>query len=183
MRLFVAVWPDAPTRRNLATLPVEPTTGLRLVRPEQWHVTVRFLGNVEAELVPDLLAALESMADNEPPVVAKLGPRPAWFGRGAVLHVPVMGLDGLASAVRVATSELVPSRETDQPHFSGHLTLARSHRRKRPDSRARAGLADMDITGQFTVTELDLVASEPGPDGHRYSSLGTVSLVGGDRAG
>ena len=180
MRLFVAVWPDALTRRTLASLPLEPTTGLRLVRPEQWHVTLRFFGDVEAEVVPALLAALESVAATEQPVVAQLGPRTAWFGRGAVLQVPVTGLDRLAAAVRASTSELVPSRHPGEPPFTGHLTLARSNRRKRPDPPARARLAGVDAACQFAVTELDLVASEPGPGGHRYSSLGKVSL-GGDR--
>jgi 2'-5' RNA ligase len=180
VRLFVAVWPDTPTRRSLASVPLEPTTELRLVRPEQWHVTLRFLGNVESEFVPALLAGLESVAAHERPVVAQLGPRTAWFGRGAVLQVPVSGLDRLATAVRRATSELVPSRDPGEPPFTGHLTLARGKRSGRPDPRARAALARIDVAGQFTVTQLDLVASEPGPGGHRYVSLGSVSL-GGDR--
>jgi 2'-5' RNA ligase len=180
VRLFVAVWPDALTRRTLASLPLEPTIGLRLVRPEQWHVTLRFFGNVEAELVLALLASLESVAATEQPVVAQLGPGTAWFARGAVLQVPVTGLDRLAAAVRASTSELVPSRDPDEPPFTGHLTLARSNRRKRPDPRARAALAGVDAACQFAVTELDLVASEPGPGGHRYSSFGKVPL-GGDR--
>jgi 2'-5' RNA ligase len=180
VRLFVAVWPDALTRRTLAALPLEPTIGLRLVRPEQWHVTLRFFGDVEGELVPALLATLESVAASEQPVVAQLGPRTGWFGRGAVLQVPVTGLDRLAAAVRASTSELVPSRDPGEPPFTGHLTLGRSNRRKRPDLRARAALAGVDAAAPFAVTQLDLVVSEPGPGGHRYSSLGKVPL-GGDR--
>jgi RNA 2',3'-cyclic 3'-phosphodiesterase len=179
VRLFVAVWPDTLTRRTLASVPLEPTTELRLVRPEQWHVTLRFLGNVEPEIVPALLAGLESMAAGERSVLAHLGPHTAWLGRGAVLQVPVSGLDRLATAVRTATSELVPSPEPNEPAFTGHFTLARSKRSRGPDSQARAALAGIDVAGEFTVTELNLVASEPGPGGHRYRSLGSVSLGGG----
>jgi 2'-5' RNA ligase len=177
VRLFVAVWPDADVHRMLAELPVERGPGLRPVRPEQWHVTLRFLGDVEPDLVPALLEALASVATTEPPVVARLGPTTAWFGRGTVLQVPVGGLDRLAHAVRDATVGLVPMTVPDEP-FTGHLTLARGNRRHRLDARARAALGGLVATGTLNVDEVALVASEPTPAGHRYASLGTVPLVG-----
>jgi RNA 2',3'-cyclic 3'-phosphodiesterase len=176
VRLFVAVWPDTTTRRALASLSGEPAKGLRMVRPEQWHVTLRFLGNVDPDLVPALLAALGSAAATEQPVVARLGPTTAWFGRGTVWQVPVSGLDRLAAAVRRATSDLVPPRDLAEPPFTGHLTLARANRRHRPDPTTRAALAAIDVAGQFAVDELDLVVSEATAGGHRYTSLGTARL-------
>jgi RNA 2',3'-cyclic 3'-phosphodiesterase len=178
VRLFVAVWPDADTRRVLADLPVEPSAGLRLVHPGQWHVTLRFLGDVEPGIVPALLGALGSVATIERPVVARLGPMTAWFGRGTVLQVPVRGLDGLAGAVRRSTVGLVPATSTHEPPFKGHLTLARGNRRRRLDAPARAALAGIDVAGTFNVGDVDLVVSEPTTAGHRYRSLGSVPLGG-----
>jgi 2'-5' RNA ligase len=177
MRLFVAVWPDTATRRALGALALVPVPGLRVVRPEQWHVTLRFLGEVAPALVPPLLSSLrDPAAAADPPVIARVGPATAWFGRAAVLQVPVAGLDGLATGVRAATSELVAVGEREEPTFTGHLTLARRARRRLPDAAQRAALAGIEVAGSFPVRGLDLVVSEPAAGGHRYRSLGTVPL-------
>ncbi|MDP9386758.1 MAG: hypothetical protein M3Q48_02235, partial [Actinomycetota bacterium] len=90
MRLFVAVWPPADVVDGLAALPRPEVPGLRWTAPEQWHVTLRFLGEV------DLAAARRAFAatDITGAAVAELGPATGRFGR-RVLHVPVAGLEGL----------------------------------------------------------------------------------------
>jgi RNA 2',3'-cyclic 3'-phosphodiesterase len=181
MRLFVAAWPDEPTRRVLHALAIETITGLRVVRPEQWHVTLRFLGNVDPELVPAMSAALRQAAAAEPPVVATVGPVTGWFGRGAVLQVPVGGLGPLAARVRAATVDLVPVPEPGEPPFDGHLTLARGTRRPRLAASTCRALAGRGATGEFRVDEIDLVVSQPGTGGHRYVSLARFPLEGTGR--
>jgi len=202
VRAFVAVWPDGPTRRALAALRLPPGKAggagdpagrgsrLRVVRPDQWHVTLRFLGNVDPGLVPALLGALEEALADEPPVLARLGPTTSWFGRGSVLQVPVAGLEHLAGVVRAATAGIVPGRpdddEGDDLPFSGHLTLARAGRRGRLDARRRAELAGVAVSAAFTVDRVDLVASEPTAGGHRYRVLGHAALgraAAGNRPG
>ena len=63
MRMFVAVWPDDPTLKRLKMLELGPVQGLRLVRPGRWHITLRFLGEVEDDLVPALVDALRDAAE------------------------------------------------------------------------------------------------------------------------
>src|SRR5580704_9417434 len=100
MRMFVAVWPDEGTRRRLGALDLGGHEELRLVPPHHWHVTLRFLGEVDESVVPRLREGLGAAAHALPgPVQCRMGPRLDWFGRGRVLQVPVEGLDDLARAV------------------------------------------------------------------------------------
>ena len=122
--MFVAVWPDDLTVRRLSALELGSVPGLRTVRPGQWHVTLRFLGEVDDVLHPVLVDALRSAAARvRGPVRCTIGPATAWFDGNRVLQIPATGLDGVAGAVRQATFPLIP--EARQAQFVGHLTVAR----------------------------------------------------------
>jgi 2'-5' RNA ligase len=173
VRLFVAVWPDDDTRRRLSGLELElgRTKGLRFVGPERWHVTLRFLGEVEEDAVDPLGAALLSAAAAfSGPLRCRLGPGTGWFTGVRVLHLPAAGLDGLAAAVRSATLPFVPEPAEPEPAFNGHLTLARSKGR-RLGVGALGEMANIPFEAAFPVTAVDLVSSQPSPHGHRYASL------------
>ena len=64
VRMFVAAWPDDTTLKRLSLLELGPAQGLTLVRPGQWHITLRFLGDVDDHLVPALVDALGAAAGN-----------------------------------------------------------------------------------------------------------------------
>ena len=180
MRLFVAAWPDDDTRRRLGGLQQElgRTRGLRFVGPERWHVTLRFLGEVDADTAGPLGEALVAAAAAVPgPVECRLGPGTAWFTGVRVLQLPAAGLDGLATAVRAATLPLVPEPADPEPAFNGHLTLARSKGR-RLGVAALGEMSDIPFEATFEVSAVDLVRSEPSPAGHRYVTL-VRARVGG----
>jgi 2'-5' RNA ligase len=175
VRLFVAAWPDEKTRERLGELPLDRGKGLRLVGPSRWHVTLRFLGQVDEALVDVLGDALtRATAGLAGPVRCRLGPVTDWFTGVRVLQVPVSGLDDVATAVRVATLPLVPEPEPAEPPFNGHLTLARAKGRLSPS--ARAALAGLPIDAEFEVPHVDLVASTPSPNGHVYVTLTRATL-------
>ena len=180
MRLFAAVWPDRDTRARLSRLALPSVPGLRVVRPDEWHVTLRFLGEVDEQLVPRLVGALATAAETVAgPVMAVLGPATAWLGGGRVLELPVAGLEGLAGAVRTATLPLVPDRGRSEAPYVGHLTLARSPRRG-PDGAAPPSLAGIPCSSTFRVDAIHLVGSRRTPGGPRYPTLGSARLPGGD---
>ena len=173
MRLFVAVWPDDETRRRLAGLELElgRTKGLRFVDPARWHVTLRFLGEVDDDAVGPLGDALVASAAECPgPLECRLGPGTGWFTGVRVLQLPAAGLDGLAAAVRAATSPFVPEPPEKEPAFNGHLTLARSKGR-RLGVAALGEMANIPFEAAFPVTAVDLVSSQPSPQGHRYTTV------------
>jgi 2'-5' RNA ligase len=177
VRMFVAVWPDDLTVQRLSALDLSSVPGLRAVRPGQWHITLRFLGEVADDLVPLLVDALGGAATRAPqPVRCTIGPATAWFSGPRVLQVPVTGLDQFAAAVRRATVPAVP--DTGEAPFVGHLTVARVRGRRRLDPSTQAAVAGIAFTAEFAVPHFLLVASELSPEGPRYSTLARLQLPG-----
>jgi RNA 2',3'-cyclic 3'-phosphodiesterase len=157
-RLFVAVWPPAGLVDALDGLALGE--GVRRVRPQRLHVTLRFLGDPDAAVVVDALGGIDL-----PAAVARVGGTTRLLGRDALV-VPVDGLAALAAAVGLATAHLgVPSPD----RFVGHLTVGRVRRRARPPA--------VDVpTSSFPVESVELVRSVHGADGPTYTTLHTWLL-------
>src|SRR5438477_4822491 len=101
VRLFVAVWPPAEAVDAVAALARPPVDGLRWTTPDQWHVTLRFIGSVD-DPAP-VIAALRGPVAALSPASVRMGPVLGRFGR-RVLHVPVDGLVDVAGTVNEATA-------------------------------------------------------------------------------
>jgi RNA 2',3'-cyclic 3'-phosphodiesterase len=182
VRLFVAAWPDEETRERLGALPLARGKGLRLVGPTHWHVTVRFLGDVDEALVDPVADALTRATTALPgPARCRLGPATDWFTGVRVLQVPAAGLDEVAAAVRATTLTLVPEPDGDEPPFNGHLTLARA--KKGLSTAARGALAGIRFEAEFEVAHVDLVCSTPSPNGHIYTTLSRAPIGPGPGPG
>jgi len=179
VRLFVAVWPPESVVEMLLGLDRPELPSLRWTTEPQWHVTLRFLGEVgDPGPVAEALAAVPGdLSATGPGVVrAVLGPTTAWFPDRQVLQVPVAGLDGLARAVATVTA---PWGENVEGHrFSGHLTLARARGR----ARGPAGLAGASLAATWQVRGFELVSSVLGRGGSRYETVATVPLVDTSRS-
>ena len=164
MRLFVAVRPPDEVLDALAALPRARDTPLRWTTRDQWHVTLRFLGNVD-DLEP-VVGALTAIQRALEPVDAVLGPRAGVLGH-QVVYLPVSGLDELATAVVEATrpfGEPPPTRR-----FRGHLTLART----------KGGIVDrssLDLSARWTVDHVELIRSHLGRGPATYETLATFWL-------
>ena len=144
------------------------------MRPEQWHVTVRFLGEVEDHLFPTLTEALERAVTTVPgPVHCAIGPATAWFSGGRVLQIPATGLEDVAGTVQQATVPLIP--DAGEAPFIGHLTVGRV-RGRRADPSTVPAVAGLAFTAEFDVRHLLLVASAPSPGGPHYTTLAQFAL-------
>jgi 2'-5' RNA ligase len=95
-----------------------------------------------------------------------------------VLQLPAAGLDGLAASVRSATLPLLPDPTDAEPPFNGHLTLARSKGR-RLGVAALGEMSGLPFEAAFEVSGMDLVASQPSPQGHVYRTLVRAPLGNG----
>jgi 2'-5' RNA ligase len=157
-RLFVAAWPDAATCDALDALPRPGERDVRWVRPANWHVTLRFLGDVDAGEVIERCGEAEF-----PSAVARLGPAVERLDRRQIV-VPVDGVDDVARAVRAATDGL---GERARRPFRGHLTIART----KPDVASSVLGTAIDVT--FDVDEIALVASDLTPNGAVYTTMAT----------
>lgn len=125
MRLFIAIELPAEIKRSLWMLRCD-LPGARWVAPEQMHLTLAFLGEVEDEQVGPLRAALARI--NLPPFALSFTstgcfpnrqrPRVLWVGLA-----PAPRLAQLAAAVQEVL--LLCDLPVEERPFSPHITLAR----------------------------------------------------------
>jgi 2'-5' RNA ligase len=173
VRLFVAVSLPPDVTTLVRDLPRPDLASLRWTTEEQWHITLRFLGEVEtpvavADALREVPEALRAAGIDD--VEALLGAATAWFRGRKILHVPVTGLDDLARAVEVATAPW--GEGSDDPPFAGHLTLARVRQRQT----GPANLAGTPVSAEWTVDEIALMSSTLGPGGSRYGVVAKIPL-------
>jgi 2'-5' RNA ligase len=157
-RLFLAVWPPEDVVSELCALPRKDSRGVRFVRPENWHVTLRFLGEAHPDHVVDALSGVALAAAR-----AHVGPAVDVLAERALV-VPVDGLDALASTVTKRTEHI--GARPPRKRFVGHLTLARLKRHAQMPHALGALVA-----ADFDVTEIALVQSRLDPRGARYETL------------
>lgn len=143
----------------------------RWTRPEQMHVTLKFLGEQPGEALPRLRAALAARARAAGPIEATVA-RVAAFGgqRARILVAQVESRGGalaqLAAGLESDAAELGVERET-RP-FVAHVTLARF--RHPGDARAVIAAAELEPTA-LRFTDACLYRSELTPSGSRYAVI------------
>ena len=159
-RLFVAAWPPDDVVDHLHGLTrIEPVGGERRVAPENWHITLRFLGDADPDELIERLAVAAL-----PPVTATLGPDVTDFERAQIV-IPVEGIDPLAEAVRAATLNL---GEPPKHQFRAHLTLARTKKKAQPN------LLGKPFQANFEINEIRVVSSDLQPTGPVYTTIATM---------
>ncbi len=158
-RTFVAAWPSPEVAERLDDVCDVDEPGVRPIRPENWHVTLRFCGDVDPDAVIDLVAeaSLPIAAVELGPEVVRLDDRQ--------LVIPVSGADDLVRAVDRSIGGLGDRRR--RPFF-GHLTVART---KGP---VDSSLLGAPFQAAFTIDEVAIVVSHLRPTGAVYRIVATV---------
>jgi 2'-5' RNA ligase len=186
VRLFVAVNLPAAERRAAYEAAAPLRAGrlpVKWVGEESIHVTLRFLGEVEAVRVTPIGEALAAAVRAVRPFGVGLGgvgafpslarPRVVWIG---VERHPALEL--LANDVEKALMAL--DFEPELRPFHPHLTLGRADRSARPA--AFAGFeqlaAAVAYQGSTMVESVDLMQSVLGQRGATYTVLSRASLSG-----
>ncbi len=166
VRCFVAVWPDRDVIDALASLPRPTMDGLRWSGEEQWHVTLRFFGEISPQEIETARRALSRVArDLAAPIAANGGPATCFLGPSLVIW-PVAGLAPAARATERATARL--GKPPPERAYLGHVTLARG--KQHVDLR-RHGHLLAPLAATWPVTSLALVQSNLHPQGARYRVL------------
>lgn len=181
-RLFVAF--DLPAEhleeveRTAAAL--EPLVqGARWTRPEQRHVTLKFIGAVDEAKIADAGDVCRTVAEENPRCELRLSglgafpsrrrARVLWLG---IEEVPPAGaVTRLAADLDAGFEDLV-SRSEDRA-YAPHLTLARL---KQPQDLRRLPTASFDHLGPFTLEEVVLYRSYLGRGGATYEVVGRFPL-------
>jgi 2'-5' RNA ligase len=163
-RLFFALWPDESTRAAIAHRLPEWTAGLdgRLLRPDQWHVTLEFIGTVDA----GRRSALQSAADavSMPGFELQFDRFEFWQKPQVaclVASVTPAALARFVSLLRTALAQV--HLEPDRRPYHPHVTLARKVR-SATDMAVRPPLC-------WPATGFALVRSTSDPSGSRYEPV------------
>lgn len=149
LKLFFALWPDAPTRDALARLQA-PVAG-RHTPHDKLHLTMAFLGQQPVDALPALLDILESVPVSPMRLVVDCygyftRPRIAWAGVTAPpAELLAMQADLIARLAAAGFSTATHGT------FKPHITLAREARGAPPD--------EMTAPVVWDVRELALVES------------------------
>jgi 2'-5' RNA ligase len=187
-RLFVAVLLPSAIRADLAraTEALRALEGVRPVRREQLHLTLRFIGEVDRGLEAPLARAISAATEGLPCFPIRLraaGVFPS-HRRARVLWVGVEGAPPLA-ALRRSVEEAVVGVGVapDTRPFRPHVTVGRIRRPPPPVGLAGA-IAGVRFEATVDVRRASLMRSELLPCGARHTEVAVCRLAdGADDAG
>jgi 2'-5' RNA ligase len=188
MRLFAALETPSDVREKLAAAirelrnvePQSPRNRARWVKPENLHVTLKFIGEVPPEKVDAIRAALSDVRSNRPVELHFHGlgffpsekrPRVMRAGMEASSN-----LAPLAGEIQARREKLGIPREKRE--FTPHLTLARFDPPGISDE-LRRGVQQNSTRdfGTVRAREFHLIQSKLKPTGAEYTSLQTFPFA------
>jgi 2'-5' RNA ligase len=187
-RLFVAITvPDAVggevLRAQREWQPLAPRDVVRWTKPEQFHLTLRFLGDVASAQVAGLQESLRTACTGTPPLRLRAqgvgffpnarSPRVIWVG----INDEENRLATFQTKIESAVQSYAAERGGDQ--FAGHITLGRfkqyNHLAIKELINHTKSLQNR-LFGEWTALEIEIIRSELLPAGPRYTSLATCQL-------
>lgn len=182
LRVFIAVPLPGSIKGALEGIQAswrERAEGVRWVRPEGFHLTLKFLGNVPESKVEEIKGVMERVARDWVPFTVEVEGAGAFpsLRRARVLWVGVLDPQGKLRALFKALERGLRKLgfpEEERP-FHPHLTLGRVK-----------GTGDFSFVaaeevrlGALEVREVVLFRSELRPEGAVYHPLASVPLGGG----
>ena len=189
-RLFVAIPVADAVREEMLRVqrglqPLASRGVIRWTKPEQFHLTLRFLGDVASDRVTDLRESLRVVCSGTPPLHLRAqgvgffpnarSPRVMWIGI-------TDGENRLGDLQRKIEAAVRPfTAEQGGERFAGHVTLGRCKQSSPLEIKALAGHAETMKTrmfGEWTAPEIELIRSELSSTGAHYTSLATFPLDG-----
>ena len=178
MRLFVAVEIDDSLKSLLIGLQQELARAgggsLRLMPPENLHLTLKFIGEISPDLVDDAKMLVFDTARVGFPFELALTGAGAFPERGPI-RVCWAGLESSSSVLRKMAGELDESFEMlgikpEKRAFKPHITVARTSRDPIDHDRIRKCLSSLSIEKRIQrIVEITLFQSHLSSDGSRYS--------------
>ena len=188
LRLFVAIPIPEPVRDEIIRVqqelqPLVSRDVARWARSDQFHLTLRFLGDVPADGVEDLKKSAGAVCRNARPLSLRAegvgffpnprSPRVIWVG----INDRAGRLVDLQQQVETAVGPFSP--EPGEKNFTGHATLGRLKNPRPADIRdlaSRAQSLEKRLFGEWTAHEIEIIRSELSPAGAHYTSLAAFRL-------
>ncbi|MEW6026851.1 MAG: RNA 2',3'-cyclic phosphodiesterase [Planctomycetota bacterium] len=178
MRLFIAITLDKAIRKKLADVQsalqkLQPD--VKLVEPDNIHLTLRFLGEVEDEKLPELTKAV-SVVENFPAFELELkgiGAFPVERHPKVVWVRAVDSSNTLEKLYNALEKELLNiDFQPDDHKFSAHITLGRNKLPKYSDGfQALLNEYAIESFGVQKVKKVSLLKSTLTPEGPIYTNI------------
>jgi RNA 2',3'-cyclic 3'-phosphodiesterase len=190
LRLFIAVGIPADVQKAIGRAQSQlqrhaPPGAFRWTRPEQFHVTLKFLGDIPPEQVEPLeKSTTAACASFAPMQLAAHGigffpgehkPRVVWVGANDATRQLVELHRRIEAAVRTFAPAEPPER------FTGHITLGRfkpGYRGSLRELLERATVLRDRHFGEWCASEVDIMRSELTSAGARHTVLCRLPLAG-----
>ena len=183
IRTFVAVELSdsikAHIAADIAQIRQEQIDNMRLVRPEGVHLTLKFLGDIDANRVPTVAEAMTQAAARHPPFSLALG-QPGVFPNANRPRVLWIGVEGDLQPLRLLQSDIEEALVAagfppEKQRFNPHLTVGRMHHRASREDRRRAtdALAALTLPEDRTISvkAISLMKSTLLPGGAIYDQI------------
>lgn len=185
IRSFIAIDLSEEIRKGLEDIQRELKqcgAGVRWVKPGSIHLTLKFLGNIQAAQVEKIARAVAQKIRDHPPITlhpSGLGafpslrkPRVLWIG----MEGEVQRLKGIQARVEDALEPLGFVRE--KRGFRPHLTIGRVKDRHRFQFLVEAmATLDVPLFNSFDADEIILYKSDLRPTGAIYTKLHRMPLA------
>ncbi len=185
IRAFIAIKIPADIQEKLGGIQQklkQSEAHVSWVNPENIHLTLQFLGNIEEEKIPQIVSQLEESVKIVSPFQLQVGyagafpnlsyPRVIWIGV----------TDNEAGSLKLLRTEL-SSRlakigfKREDGRFKPHLTLGRVRSQKNRSNLLRAIEAIVNIwVGEVFVDVVYLIRSELKPTGAEYTDIAEVQI-------
>ena len=184
IRCFVSVEIPEPIQASLVSvqrhLQSEIHKRTSWTKPGNFHLTLKFLGDVHPDAIDNISEAIQRVADTHPPFSIAFGgigafpnfarPRVIWMG----IKQGALPVSRLAKAVNFELTHLGFSTDN---RFHPHLTLARL--RTTTDLEPLKNILrkyDTIVGGSMRVNEITLMQSQLHPNGALYTPLSVCHL-------
>lgn len=183
MRSFIAIELHEKVKSALAALQQElkeHRTDIKWVKPDNIHLTLKFLGNIKEEKAENIIKKMEKVCccyNPFPLEIKDIGmfhclksPRVLWVGTrdSGVLQRLQKDIDSEMASIGF---------EPEKRKFTAHLTLGRFRSRFATDRFLRTiKLHEKDRFGEVNVRFLSLMKSDLHPEGARYTRITEISL-------
>jgi 2'-5' RNA ligase len=185
IRSFIAINLPEATRQTLAAVQEQLKqygTGVRWVKPGSIHLTLKFLGNIDAAQVEDIARAVAQEIRDQSPITL----RPAGLGAFPSLRKPRVIWIGMKGEVQRLNEIQVRVDNSLEPlgfvrekrGFRPHLTIGRVKDRRRLQSLVDAMVTlDVEPFNSFDADEIILYKSDLRPTGAIYTKLHRMPLA------
>ena len=190
VRSFIAIELPQEVKARLAAmeekLKARRHPFVKWVDPESIHLTLKFLGNVALDTVPQIVEAMNRIAQPVSPFSLQVGGAGAFpnWQRPQVIWVGIQGETGRLAALQKELEAALSSLgfPPESRAFSPHLTLGRL--RDRVSSEDRRGFGQwaqsvkLEISPSFEVDAIRLIKSQLTPNGPIYTEIDSAKLKG-----